>query len=113
MGTITLPLPHMVHSLIEERNNMLILDTIINLFTFPPGNYQFHLAQTAQVMRYSRLANPYQCGQRVDIQLVRGQRRKNAHAAGVAKGAKKLCHMRSSVLVKNRRGFWFSHTSNN
>lgn len=46
--TENLPISDVFYTFSEQRDDMVIFDPVINLFTFPPGDHQFHLAQSSQ-----------------------------------------------------------------
>ena len=95
-----LPLLDMPNALPKQFDEVIVLDTVVNLLPLSPGLDQVHLAQATQVVRHRRLTDPHSMGKSADIQLTNRQFGEQQHPASIAEGTKKLCNVRSSMFVK-------------
>lgn len=55
---------NMLHALLKERDDMLIVDVVIDFFAIPPGLHHAHLAQTTHMVGNGRLTDSYHLCQR-------------------------------------------------
>lgn len=46
----SLPIPHVLYAFSKQRDDVVVFDMVENLFAFPSGDHQFHLAQAAQMV---------------------------------------------------------------
>jgi hypothetical protein len=95
----TLSLLYMLHPLSEQGNDVIVFDAVMDFLAVPPGYHQTHLAQAAQVVRDSRLADPYGLRQSTDVHFLLYQDRQDPHPAGIAEGAEKFCNVRSGMFI--------------
>jgi len=91
---------NMAHSLPKQGDDVLVFDAVVDFLAVPARLHQPHLTQTAKMMGDGRFADPDHCCQRVNVNFLRGERKKDADATGVAKGAEEFRHVRGGVFVK-------------
>jgi hypothetical protein len=94
----------MPHTLLKKSDDVLIFHPIIDFLAIPPGLHQVLQTKPAQVMRDGRLADSDSLCQSAHMQLMLYQGKYYAHPAGIAEGAKQLCNLGSSRLIKQTIG---------
>jgi hypothetical protein len=92
---------HVPDALLEEGDDVFIFDAVEDFLALTAGHNQPHLAQPAQMMGDSRFADADNLGKAADIHLAFDQGGEQAHAAGIAEGAKQFSHVGSGVFVKS------------
>ena len=92
---------HMIDALLEEGNEVFVVDAIKDLFAVAACLNQAHLAQPAQVVRDGRFADSDRGRQGANIELLGGEGRQDAYAAGIAEGAKKFGYVRGGMFIEN------------
>ena len=93
----------MIHALLKEGDDVLVLGSIINLFSFPPRLNEPHLAEPSHVVGDCGFADADHLGQGAHLHLSMRQRRKDPDAAGIAEGAEQFRDMSGRVLIKDIR----------
>jgi hypothetical protein len=62
-----LPILYMLHPLLKERDDMLVINPVIDFLAIPARLDHVHLPQAAHVMGDSRLTDPDDFRQRADV----------------------------------------------
>lgn len=93
-----LPVLDMLHPLLEKRDDVLVIDPVINFLAFSTRLHHVHLTQPAHVMGDRRLTDPNNFRQRADIHFTGQERRDHPHPAGIRERAEQLRNMRREVF---------------
>jgi hypothetical protein len=93
----------MVHALLKEGDDVLVLGSIINLSSLPARLNEPHLAEPSHVVGDRGFADADHLGQGAHVHLSMRQRREDPDAAGIAEGSEQFRDMGGRVFIKDIR----------
>jgi len=94
-------IPDVVHTLLEEGNNVGISNAVIDFLTITARRHYTRLSQSAHVMGNGRLADSNQLGQPAHVFLPIQQSGHDPHPARIAESTKELSDVGAHVFIQN------------
>jgi hypothetical protein len=94
----------MPNALLEQGNDVRVDDAVKDFLALTAGLDDVHLPQPPHVVRNRRLGYANLFGQRRNVHFLFHDSGKDAHAAGIAKGAEEFSHMSGGMFIKDKVG---------
>ena len=89
-----------IETLSEKRQDMLVVQRIVDAAPFLARAHQMQISQNAQLMRRRRLTDVEQLGQIIHAHLPAAQSRDDAHARCIAQRLERLSKSNGGFLVQ-------------